>query len=135
MYFLKTGLPFCLLSLQLSTLVEGEELLHLERVQQRHAEGIEHPNLGCWVPPRYKRFMWVVVDALRFDFAKWAPNGPADERASFYTNKLPTLRDAILGNATHGCKAQLYQFEADPPTVTMQVRLAAASVRPLGMVD
>ena len=28
---------------------------------------------GCWLPPRFKRVVWVVVDALRYDFAAFSP--------------------------------------------------------------
>ncbi len=33
-------------------------------------------------------------------------------------NHLPTIRDAVVGNSSFGGKGLLYQFEADPPTVT-----------------
>ncbi|CAM9839996.1 unnamed protein product, partial [Hapterophycus canaliculatus] len=31
------------------------------------------PPDGCWLPPRFKRVVWVVVDALRYDFAAFSP--------------------------------------------------------------
>lgn len=40
-----------------------------------------HPPLdGCWLPPRFKRVVWVVVDALRYDFATFSPPDDAGGR-------------------------------------------------------
>ncbi|CAN0508755.1 unnamed protein product, partial [Scytosiphon promiscuus] len=31
------------------------------------------PFDGCWLPPRFDRVVWVVIDALRYDFAAFTP--------------------------------------------------------------
>lgn len=28
---------------------------------------------GCWLPQRFRRVVWIVIDALRYDFAAFAP--------------------------------------------------------------
>jgi phosphatidylinositol glycan class O len=64
-------------------------------------------NVGCWTPRRVDSLIILVVDALRFDFAR---------------DHLPLS----VGSRIHGSNNQtrgyshLYQFVADPPTVTMQ---------------
>jgi hypothetical protein len=140
-------LPFMcscrLTSCQVASLLSDEELSHLsEAAVSGGADG------GCWLPRRYKRVIWVVIDALRFDFAHWSDDGAFDGPSAFYHNRLPVLHEVLhgqqqqqqrgsggggggadrAGNATApaaaaGAKrALLYKFEADPPTVTMQVR-------------
>ncbi|KAJ3142884.1 mannose-ethanolamine phosphotransferase gpi13 [Geranomyces variabilis] len=79
---------------------------------------------GCWHEPRYKRAVFVVLDALRFDFAKYDDDLAAEsERAGtnasvpYYLNKLPVFRDVLRDQPDHGL---LFQVRADPPTTTLQ---------------
>ncbi|KAL7541669.1 hypothetical protein ACHAXR_011121 [Thalassiosira sp. AJA248-18] len=65
-------------------------------------------NYGCWVPRRVDSMAILVVDALRFDFAR-------DHLPLSVGSRLFPSR-----NATHLGTSKLYQFVADPPTVTMQ---------------
>ncbi|CAM9649322.1 unnamed protein product, partial [Phaeothamnion confervicola] len=92
---------------------------------------------GCWLPRRYRRAVWVVIDALRFDFATYdpsarhadatpedlAPGGAGGAAAAgarhYYTNRLPVIHEVLTGGGGGG-RALLFEFEADPPTVTMQ---------------
>jgi phosphatidylinositol glycan class O len=60
-------------------------------------------NNGCWMDRRVDSLVILVVDALRFDFAR---------------HHLPFSVGARLANQTSS--SQLLQFVADPPTVTMQ---------------
>jgi len=66
---------------------------------------------GCWAPRRVDSMAIMVVDALRFDFAR---------------DHLPKSIGSRLypSNITHSAeprgKSKLFQFVADPPTVTMQ---------------
>ena len=66
---------------------------------------------GCWAPRRVDSMAVMVVDAMRFDFAR---------------DHLPKSIGSRLypSNVTHAAelrgKSKLFQFVADPPTVTMQ---------------
>jgi phosphatidylinositol glycan class O len=57
------------------------------------------PRNGCWMDRKVHSLVWLVVDALRFDFA---------------------LYDLPRSLGTRFSSGQLLQFVADPPTVTMQ---------------
>lgn len=82
-------------SAQIQSLLNKDELKHLSGValhrQQENggatpsAAAEQQPNQeqhlpldGCWLPPRFKRVVWVVVDALRYDFAAFSPPHHAD---------------------------------------------------------
>ncbi len=43
-------------------------------------EGNGASKEGCWVPQMYKKAVWIVVDALRYDFALWEESGGQDEK-------------------------------------------------------
>jgi phosphatidylinositol glycan class O len=60
-------------------------------------------STGCWMPRRVDAVAVIVVDALRFDFA---------------LESLPLSIGSRL--PSHDGTSQLFQFIADPPTVTMQ---------------
>jgi phosphatidylinositol glycan class O len=78
---------------------------------------------GCWMDRRVDSMAIVVVDALRFDFALYnlpesigrrlptttGTTGTGDTTSSTSTND----NDSII-------RSRLFQFVADPPTVTMQ---------------
>ncbi|KAI9188906.1 mannose-ethanolamine phosphotransferase gpi13 [Blastocladiella emersonii ATCC 22665] len=69
--------------------------------------------------PSIRRAVVLVVDALRYDFAAWDPTlelteGAVVPETDYYRNKL-----TVFHNVTNG-HARLYQFEADPPTTTLQ---------------
>ncbi len=34
---------------------------------------------GCWIPQAYKKAIWIIVDALRYDFALWDESGGQKE--------------------------------------------------------
>ncbi|CAI5731164.1 unnamed protein product [Hyaloperonospora brassicae] len=67
----------------------------------------------CWMPRRFRRVVFVVVDALRFDFAVSGATG----RSTFYSDRLPVLNETLAKEPGH---ALLLKFVADPPTMTMQ---------------
>ncbi|KAG6614661.1 gpi ethanolamine phosphate transferase 3 [Phytophthora cinnamomi] len=69
---------------------------------------------GCWMPRRFRRVVFVVIDALRFDFAA---AGSSAQRSTFYSDRLPILNDMLVSEPEH---ALLLKFVADPPTMTMQ---------------
>lgn len=74
----------------------------------------------CWMPARYRRVVFVVIDALRFDFVQ-SPSGSspasATGQASFFLNRLPVLNATLHDQPRHSL---LLRFVADPPTMTMQ---------------
>eukprot|EP00581_Thalassiosira_minuscula_P011788 CAMPEP_0183721204 /NCGR_PEP_ID=MMETSP0737-20130205/13555_1 /TAXON_ID=385413 /ORGANISM="Thalassiosira miniscula, Strain CCMP1093" /LENGTH=998 /DNA_ID=CAMNT_0025951175 /DNA_START=202 /DNA_END=3195 /DNA_ORIENTATION=- len=71
-----------------------------------------HSHNGCWVPRRVDSMAILVVDALRFDFAR-------DHLPLSIGSRLFPSQN---GTANHHASdtSRLYQFVADPPTVTMQ---------------
>lgn len=71
---------------------------------------------SCSPYPRpFKRVLWLLIDALRYDFMVF------DETLSapppVYRNKMPYVRDLL---DTQPANARLFKFIADPPTTTMQ---------------
>jgi hypothetical protein len=77
---------------------------------------------SCWMPRRFKRSLFVIVDALRFDFTLTsAPANPADgeqqQQDDYYVNNLPVINELLLNNASN---TLLFRFVADAPTTTLQ---------------
>lgn len=68
----------------------------------------------CWMPRRFSRAVVVVIDALRFDFAKY---DPGNTNPKPYENKLEVIHQNVVSKPQH---ARLFRFRADPPTTTMQ---------------
>ena len=64
---------------------------------------------------RFQRVVWLIIDALRHDFALY--NATLDPSPPVYRNKLPFVRDLLRD---HPQNARLFRFVADPPTTTMQ---------------
>lgn len=59
--------------------------------------------------------MWVLVDALRYDFVRY--DHTADPHPPLYLNQMPNI-NTYLEERPQNLK--LYRFVADPPTTTMQ---------------
>ena len=76
------------------------QLLQRKKLISTSSTG-DSPREGCWMKRKVHSMVYVVVDALRFDFALY---------------DLPRS----LGQRLSAQKGQLFQFVADPPTVTMQ---------------
>ena len=101
----------------MSTCGEGAELLeqvlnlsphNVERALAENGHETGHSGRGCWLDRNIDSLVILVVDALRFDFARY---------------HLPMSVASRLGDAKFGNRSstsQLLQFVADPPTVTMQ---------------
>mmetsp|Transcript_20348 Transcript_20348/g.36855 ORF Transcript_20348/g.36855 Transcript_20348/m.36855 type:complete len:977 (-) Transcript_20348:118-3048(-) len=87
--------------------------LHFQRVLSQQQHQHQHNNdgassQGCWMDRRVDAVAIIVVDALRFDFAR---------------ERLPDSIGARLlppNQSRRQIRSQLLQFVADPPTVTMQ---------------
>ncbi|XP_069737019.1 GPI ethanolamine phosphate transferase 3 isoform X2 [Phaenicophaeus curvirostris] len=72
------------------------------------------PPGSCWAPQRFSKAVLVIIDALRFEFARF---NPAKASPLPYENKLSFLHHLTTSQPRH---ARLYRFRADPPTATMQ---------------
>ncbi|KFP57296.1 GPI ethanolamine phosphate transferase 3, partial [Cathartes aura] len=72
------------------------------------------PPGSCWAPQRFSKAVLVIIDALRFEFARF---NPANASLLPYENKLSFLHHLATSQPRH---ARLYRFRADPPTATMQ---------------
>ncbi|XP_063813647.1 GPI ethanolamine phosphate transferase 3 isoform X2 [Pseudophryne corroboree] len=69
---------------------------------------------SCWFPQRFDKAVIVIIDALKYDFAKYEP-GNANPKP--YQNKMEVIHQLVTSQPQH---ARLYPFHADPPTTTMQ---------------
>eukprot|EP00804_Cyclotella_cryptica_P025397 CCRYP_016515-RA/>CCRYP_016515-RA protein AED:0.20 eAED:0.20 QI:286/1/1/1/0.5/0.33/3/202/1032 len=90
-----------------------EELEFLQ--EQKWLNGHDNDRGGCWTPRRIDSLIILVVDALRFDFAR--DHLPLSVGSRLFAKNDVASKD---NNNTHGGYSRLYQFVADPPTVTMQ---------------
>jgi phosphatidylinositol glycan class O len=72
---------------------------------------------SCWTPPVYDRLVFVVIDALRYDFADPRYTLVTSNRNSDYQGHMPLLGKRLNSSRS---RSRLYRFEADAPTVTMQ---------------
>ena len=79
-------------------------------------------NYGCWVPRRVDSMAILVVDALRFDFAR--DHLPLSVGSRLFTNGTNSINSSSSSSINTRKKkkgmSKLYRFMADPPTVTMQ---------------
>jgi len=73
---------------------------------------------GCWLPRRIDSLVILVVDALRFDFARDHLPMSIGSRISPSLSSKTSKKRRQQNNETTA--SQLLQFVADPPTVTMQ---------------
>lgn len=71
---------------------------------------------GCSAyPGQFKRVVWLLIDAFRYDFALY--DSSLDPSPPHYRNKLTSIRDLLQDHSRH---AKLFRFFADPPTTTLQ---------------
>ena len=78
---------------------------------------------GCWTPRRVDSMVILVVDALRFDFARDHLPLSIGSRlfpTSVANNNNTTSAASEEEDKKYRGTSKLYQFVADPPTVTMQ---------------
>lgn len=79
-------------------------------------DGMRAQHSSCTdYPRRFKRVVWLLVDAWRYDFAVYDESLP--EPVPVYRNKLPFIPELLREQPRH---AKLFRFVADPPTTTMQ---------------
>lgn len=93
------------------------------------------PSSECWVDRQYSKVVFILIDALRFDFVDFnetlasaaRPPGSSSD-ASFKSNnqnRLPALNNLLRKRPKY---SKLFRFIADAPTVTMQVLTKHTSV-------
>ena len=85
---------------------------------------------GCWTPRSVDSLVILVVDALRFDFARdrlplsvgsrLFPNVTSSATAATSQSQSAKRSSKKAAAAAVGGTSRLYRFVADPPTVTMQ---------------
>ncbi|XP_043543817.1 GPI ethanolamine phosphate transferase 3 isoform X2 [Chiloscyllium plagiosum] len=78
----------------------------------RQGEGFTPDS--CWMARRFSKAIVLIIDALRFDFAKYDPK---NRNPKPFENKLDVIYHSVISKPEH---ARLFQFRADPPTTTMQ---------------
>lgn len=78
-------------------------------------------STACWHPPRFKRSLLIIIDALRFDFMEHRPDILNDD-APHYINKMPLFNQIISSNNSTSQRGHglLCRARADPPTTTLQ---------------
>uniref|UniRef100_A0A087XIG0 GPI ethanolamine phosphate transferase 3, catalytic subunit n=2 Tax=Poecilia formosa TaxID=48698 RepID=A0A087XIG0_POEFO len=98
--------------------VGGFLLVRLEVNRTSACEDVLQPGAEsadfCRGPPRFRRVVVLIIDALKIDFARFDPTKTAPRP---YENKLPVLEETVSARPAQG---RLYPFRADPPTTTMQ---------------
>jgi len=95
----------------------GLSPLEVERIFSAH-----DPQKGCWLDRRIDSLVILVVDALRFDFARYGlplsiGARIGDEEGTELFRRTHSHTSKRTNRTT---SSQLLQFVADPPTVTMQ---------------
>ena len=75
----------------------------------------ENRSLAC-AKTNFKKAIFLIIDALRYDFAKFNKSILPHEEEPFQ-NKLLIFHELLSKYPKH---ARLYRFWADPPTTTMQ---------------
>lgn len=70
---------------------------------------------GCWMPRRFDTAVFVIIDALRYDFA--APDAQVDEHSKTFRGHMPVIGQYMNKEPAN---SRLYHFIADGPTTTLQ---------------
>lgn len=106
-FLAKRSLPYLSKCDEARTILEDILLLSKEETDMVIGNKENSNRRGCWLPRKVDSLVVLVVDALRFDFAR---------------DHLPMSVGAriSLKDNNHTTASQLLQFVADPPTVTMQ---------------
>ena len=106
-FLAKRSLPFVSKCDEARTILEDVLLLSEEEAGLVVGKNENDHRRGCWLPRKVDSLVILVVDALRFDFAR---------------DHLPMSVGARLSQQgkNRTTASQLLQFVADPPTVTMQ---------------
>ena len=95
--------------------VLGLSPYEVEQVFSKH-----DPRQGCWLDRRVDSLVILVVDALRFDFARYGLPLSIGSRIGDEGPLLGRKHQHTSKKTNRMTSSQLLQFVADPPTVTMQ---------------
>ena len=98
-----------LLQQQLGLSTDEINILKIQRVLSHYSDETITQRRGCWMDRRVDSMIILLVDALRFDFAYYNLPNSIGKRLKQNEN-----------NPKETSSSRLYQFIADPPTVTMQ---------------
>ncbi|KAF0711528.1 Aste57867_5222 [Aphanomyces stellatus] len=86
---------------------------------RHHATTDDRP--GCWSNVKFRRVVYVVIDALRFDFMHEASRQEMQQKAAdggkYFLNHLPHVHELLRDEPS---QSLLFRFVADAPTMTMQ---------------
>lgn len=88
---------------------------------KHHATDRDARSSCTGYPRRFKRVLWLLIDALRYDFLVYDDDL---DPVPVYRNKLPFVRDLLREQPMN---AKLFKSVADPPTTTMQRLKALAT--------
>lgn len=106
-FLAKRSLPFNSKCDEARTILKDVLLLSEEEAEIVIGDNEDDLRKGCWLPRKVDSMVILVVDALRFDFARYhLPMSVGTRLSQQGTNRTTA--------------SQLLQFVADPPTVTMQ---------------
>ncbi|KAJ3128944.1 mannose-ethanolamine phosphotransferase gpi13 [Nowakowskiella sp. JEL0407] len=88
-----------------------DNLLKKKSLHQPKSQTCSHET------PRFKRAVLILIDALRYDFAKWDYKYTNSTDTPNYINKLPILHEKLINSPGN---ALLFRARVDPPTTTLQ---------------
>ncbi|KAE9552260.1 hypothetical protein FO519_004538 [Halicephalobus sp. NKZ332] len=74
-------------------------------------------NKNCWIEPVYNKTIWLIIDALRFDFIDPIAEKDVDFSERYFRGQMPKVAKILKENPKN---SRLFEFEADPPTTTLQ---------------
>ncbi|KAL2913648.1 mannose-ethanolamine phosphotransferase gpi13 [Polyrhizophydium stewartii] len=77
-------------------------------------------SAACWPRARFSKLLFVLIDAMRFDFMSYNASVPMDQ-TPHYINKMPRLDKRLRTRPAH---ALLFRGLADAPTTTLQRLMA-----------
>lgn len=97
-----------------------KDTLGLSPEQTQQILATHNSNNGCWLDRRIDSLVILVVDALRFDFARYSLPLSVGARIGMDGPRIGQTHQHINTKTNRTTSSQLLQFVADPPTVTMQ---------------
>ena len=76
---------------------------------------------GCWSENKYDKIIWIVIDALRFDFVYNLEENEKieNEEKKYFKDAFLIIRELLEGEESQ-YKSKLFKFLSESPTVTMQ---------------
>uniref|UniRef100_A0A915DFZ1 GPI ethanolamine phosphate transferase 3 n=1 Tax=Ditylenchus dipsaci TaxID=166011 RepID=A0A915DFZ1_9BILA len=107
------------LLLQLLLLVAGYTVILLKRSildgRSTCSDVVTYDKHSCWLPAKFNRTIWLIVDALRYDFVD--PSSKDGATNPFHHHQMPFIAQLLSSSPQ---QAKLFRFMADSPTATFQ---------------